>query len=118
MHTLTNDGALDNTLRSAVERFRRLLEREYDVEGIIVFGSQARGTAGPGSDVDVAVILRGEPRRFLATKLDMIDPAYEIYLKTGVDISPLPVWMEEWANPHRYPNPALLHDIGREGIRL
>ncbi len=34
----------------------RLVER-FDPDQIILFGSQARGTAGPGSDVDLLVIM-------------------------------------------------------------
>jgi predicted nucleotidyltransferase len=32
-------------------------ERDRDVLAVILFGSQARGDAGPGSDVDVCVVL-------------------------------------------------------------
>jgi len=35
---------------------RRLVER-FDPEQIILFGSHARGTAGPHSDVDLLVVL-------------------------------------------------------------
>lgn len=111
-------GELDDTVRSAVERFRRLLEREYEVEDIIVFGSQARGTAGPDSDTDVAVILRGEPKRFLPVKLAMSALSYDIFLDTDVNISPLPIWLGEWNDPANYPTPALLHSVATEGVRL
>lgn len=111
-------GELDDTVRSAVERFRRLLEREYEVEDIIVFGSQARGTAGPDSDTDVAVILRGEPKRFLPVKLAMSALSYDIFLDTDVNISPLPIWLGEWNDPANYSTPALLHSVATEGVRL
>ena len=64
------------------------------------------------------VLLRGEPQRFLPVKLAMTDIAYDIFIDTGVDISPLPVWMEEWQDPDSYPTPALLRDIANEGVRL
>jgi predicted nucleotidyltransferase len=42
---------------------RRAFEAETDVAYALLFGSRARGTAHPGSDVDVAVELaRGAPR--------------------------------------------------------
>lgn len=42
---------------------RRLVE-QFDPEQIILFGSQARGTAGPDSDVDLLVVtpLKGSKR--------------------------------------------------------
>ncbi len=38
------------------EMVRRLVER-FDPDQIILFGSHARGTAGPDSDVDLLVVL-------------------------------------------------------------
>lgn len=118
IETAPATGGLDVAVRTAVERFRRLLEREYEVTDVIVFGSQARGTAGPDSDTDVAVLLGGEPQRFLPVKLAMSALSYDIFLDTGVDISPLPIWLDEWNNPDDYPAPALLHDVASEGVRL
>jgi hypothetical protein len=66
----------------------------------------------------VAVLLRGEHRRFLSTKLDMADVAFDVLLDTGILVSPLPVWLDEWEHPETYSNPALLHNIDREGMRL
>jgi predicted nucleotidyltransferase len=36
-------------------------ERDPDVRAVILFGSQARGDAGPGPDVDVCVVLEAGP---------------------------------------------------------
>ncbi|MCW5237836.1 nucleotidyltransferase [Verminephrobacter eiseniae] len=44
--------------------------------------------------------------------------AYDALLETGIDISPLPVWLDQWEHPERCSNPALLHNIAREGVRL
>lgn len=41
-------------------RLREVLERHADVRVAYVFGSTARGTGGPLSDVDVAVLLTGD----------------------------------------------------------
>ena len=34
------------------------------------------------------------------------------------DISPLPVWMDEWEHPETYSNPRLLKNIANDGVRL
>jgi len=66
----------------------------------------------------VAVLLRGRPGRFAATKLALADLAYDVLLETGIRMQPLPIREEEWVHPERYSNPRLLHNIRREGVRL
>jgi predicted nucleotidyltransferase len=109
---------IDPETEKAVRRFLALISERYDMAGAIVFGSRARGTHRPDSDADVAVLLRGEHLRFLTTKLAMADVAFDVLLETGIAISPLPVWLDEWEHPETYLNPTLLRNIAREGIRL
>jgi uncharacterized protein len=109
---------IDHDTEEAVRRFLTLIADRYDMAGAIVYGSRARGTHRPDSDADVAVLLRGEHQRVLRTTLVMADVAYDVLLETGVNISPLPVWLDEWEHPENYANPALLHNIAREGVRL
>ena len=109
---------IDHVTEEAVRRFLSLIASRYDMAGAIVYGSRARGTHRPDSDADVAVLLNGEHQRFLTTKLAMADVAFDVLLETGVNISPLPVWLDEWDHPENYSNPALLRNIAREGVRL
>lgn len=109
---------LDPETAEAVRRFLDRIADRYDVAGAIVYGSRARGTHRPDSDADVAVLLRGEPQRFLDVKLDMADTAFDLQLETGILVSPLPVWVNEWSHPDRHTTPELLHTIDREGGRL
>ncbi|MCP5143097.1 MAG: nucleotidyltransferase domain-containing protein [Gammaproteobacteria bacterium] len=111
-------SALDPATDRAARRFLALVRASYAVDGAILFGSRARRDHHADSDADVAVLLRGRKAEFLSTKLAMADLAFDVLLETGVRVQPLPVWEEEWLNPERYPNPALLHNIAREGIRL
>ncbi|MEQ9107782.1 MAG: nucleotidyltransferase domain-containing protein [Limnobacter sp.] len=109
---------IDEHTEQAVLRFVSLLADRYDLAEVIVYGSRARGTHGTASDADVAVLLHGDHQRFLKTKLAMADIAFDVLLETGINISPLPVWLDEWEHPEEYANPALLRNIAREGIRL
>lgn len=109
---------IDHETEKAVQRFLALISERYDMAGAVVFGSRARGTHRPDSDADVAVILHGERQRFLTTKLAMADVAFDVLLETGIAISPLPVWLDEWEHPEAYSKPTLLRNIAREGIRL
>lgn len=110
--------SIDRNTEKAVRRFLVLLATRYDMAGAIVYGSRARGTHRPDSDADVAVLLKGEHQRVLPTTLAMADLAYDVLLEMGVNISPLPVWLDEWEHPESHSNPALLRNIAREGVRL
>jgi predicted nucleotidyltransferase len=109
---------LDEPTETAVRRFIESLSGRYDTAGAIVFGSRARGDHEPDSDADVAILLRGEHSRFLPTKLAMADLAFDVLLETGINISPLPIWLDEWEHPETYPNPDLLRNIAEQGVRL
>lgn len=109
---------LDPDTESAVRQFLAVLTPRFDVAGAIVFGSRARGTHRADSDADVAVLLNGDHERALPTTLAMADVAYDVLLDTGINISPLPIWRDQWDHPERFANPALLQNIAREGVRL
>ena len=109
---------LDTAAEHAVRRFLDLLSDRYDVAHVIVFGSRARGTHRKDSDLDLAVLLRGDPQRFLDVKQIMADVAFDAMLESQILISPLPIWMCEWDHPEGYSNPDLLRRIAAEGIWL
>ncbi len=109
---------LDQDTEQAVRRFIALIADRYEIAETIVYGSRARGIYRADSDADIAVLLRGEHQRFMAAKLDMADVAFDVLLETGILISPLPIWLEEWDHPEHYSNPALLKNIAKEGVRL
>ncbi len=108
--------ALDSDTEVAVRRFLTLIADRYDIAGALLYGSRARGTHHSDSDADLAVILRDEPQRVLPTALEMSDAAYEVLLETGINVAPLPVWLDEWTRPETHRNPALLRQIAAEGI--
>lgn len=109
---------IDKDTASAARLFIEKVASQYDFAGAILFGSRARKSHRPDSDADVAVLLHGIPGRFVSTKLAMADLAYDVLLKTGIRIQPLPIWEVEWEHPEGYSNPGLLRNIEREGIRL
>lgn len=111
------DHFIDPQTEQAARIFISRIAAEYDIAGAILFGSRARQTHHPYSDADVAVLLRGENHRFLPTKLAMADVAFDVLLDTGINISPLPIWLDKWEYPETYSNPRLLENIANEGIR-
>jgi predicted nucleotidyltransferase len=45
------------TLKAQIAHMVRRIVKEFDPEQVILFGSQARGDAGPDSDVDLLVVM-------------------------------------------------------------
>ncbi len=101
---------------ASIDLFVSRISARYEIEDVILYGSRARGTHRPDSDADVAVILRGENRRVLDTTLELADVAYDVLLETGINITPLPVWLTDWERPENHSNPALLAEIKADGI--
>ena len=110
----------DQKLVEAIQKFASLAANRYCLVEVWLFGSRARGTHVEESDVDVAVILQGARRdqRFLDVKLDMSDLAFDVLLESGLNISPFPIWEDEWANSGSHTNPSLLHNIKNEGVLI
>ncbi|MDE2514459.1 MAG: nucleotidyltransferase domain-containing protein [Rhodospirillales bacterium] len=104
--------------RRAIAAFLNRLRGTYDVSGSILFGSRARGEHRADSDLDLAVLLRGQRGDLVEAKLDMAGLAFDVLLETGILVQALPLWEEDLAHPERFSNPALLRRIEREGIRL
>lgn len=95
-------------LRAAARELRAV---RPDVERVLLFGSVARGDAVPGSDADVAVLLRDDSPLALARPMDR---ALEITqfegLGLGVDLVVLTRAEAEGS--------ALWETVQREGIEL
>jgi antitoxin ChpS len=104
--------------KQAIKSFEKRASAQYSLVKTILFGSRARNTHQSDSDIDVAVLIAGEPGQFVTTKLALDDIAYDVLLETGLRIQPFPIWMDEWNCPDRYSNPHLLKNIQREGIAL
>lgn len=59
------------TTQTAIRQMTHRIARRFKPDKIVLFGSHARGTAGPDSDVDLLVIMRiTSTRRRQATAID------------------------------------------------
>lgn len=88
---------MDITLNQATEKFVEELKAREEVEGIILFGSWARGNQRPGSDVDLIVIVNEGYKRAVESHYDQV---FEIiYLTSNAAI--------EYWNEHRDENARL-----------
>ena len=70
--------------RSADEYAARLLATRPEVEEIVVFGSFAKGTWAPGSDLDVLVLLSRSAKPFRERIPDLLPGPFPV----GLDLFP------------------------------
>ena len=110
-----SDHAIDPVTEAAVRCLLGLIAPRFPLARAILYGSRAHGTHRPDSDADLALLLRGRHGRLLPTTLALADLAYDVLLETGVNITPLPIWMDQWEHPETLANPDLLREIAREG---
>lgn len=83
------------------------------LEGILVFGSEARGEAGPDSDLDLMVLLQGPIR--LGKDLEIIvDALYPVQLELEAPIHAIPVARESFETGSF----ALYRNARQEGVFL
>jgi uncharacterized protein len=82
------------------------------IERVVLFGSRARGDAGPDSDYDVAVFLRDMSDRF-AELYRLADLSTDILGDTGEFVHAMPYRAGSY--DERTP---LMREIRREGIEL
>ena len=60
------------TAQTAIRRMTNRIAKRFKPDKIVLFGSHARGTAGPDSDVDLLVIMPlNGTRREMATSIGM-----------------------------------------------
>ena len=97
----TTNAAITDSLKTFFNDYREEVAAAY------LFGSIARGTAKPGSDVDVAVLFSGEHQPSLLGPETRLRGELERRLGRGVDLIAL----------NRAP-PDLIHRVLRDGILL
>jgi predicted nucleotidyltransferase len=96
-------------------RFRAALDAAYGsrLERAVLYGSRARGDAGPDSDYDIAVFLHDMPDRGAELKR-LAYLSTDILEDTGELVHAMPYLAGAYGDP-RMP---LMHEIRREGREL
>ncbi len=107
-----NETRVDDPI---LTRFRAALGKAYGprLERVVLYGSRARGDAGPESDYDIAVFLHDMPDR--AVELNRLaDLGTDILYDTGELVHAMPYL----AGAYNDPRMPLMHEIRREGRDL
>lgn len=112
MKTLA-DAPLSENDRAAIEAAAARLRATLPVARIVVYGSVARGEAGPESDIDLLVLttrpLTPDEARSVVSTL------YPIQLERGVVLSTLEIPLDEWEHGVYRVMP-LRTEIDRDGV--
>ena len=109
---MTTQGAVDITDSRLAEVLRRLIEA-YRPLRIYLFGSQARGDAGPDSDFDLLIVVPSSaPSEHLRSRL-----AYRTLRGTGIAADVL-VCTREYFEERAHIRPSLPGIVLREGRLL
>lgn len=96
-----------------VHELKRALTTEYGprLHSVVLFGSHARGSASPTSDVDVLVVLDGPVDVF--EELDRLgDLVHDLSVTHGQVVSLLPMSLDDYL--HR--TTPLLLNVRRDGV--
>ena len=114
--SLPSASWLSSTELEAIEKY---IHRASDCYGnnlgqVILFGSRARGEGNEESDIDIAVIIATGDRH---VRRELLDLATEIWLETGIKISPLILSSEEFETLSRM-GMGIIATIQKEGIKL
>ncbi len=116
---------LPRRVRAALADFQRRLLQLFpnDINQIILFGSYARGEAGPDSDVDVMVVVKWEEVRLPDGRWvswigdsrwrAIVHAAADTLLESGLDVAPVIVGEERFRSGFPLANRAK-----REGLVL
>ena len=103
------------TPTETLKKCKRSLERNYgsQFKGLILYGSAARDDAGPGSDVDLLVLL-SQPFDYFAELRRIVDLLYPIQLESDRLISAKPVPVDDFQRGRLQ----LYRNAKREGVVL
>ena len=94
---------------ASVERFLAIVRQRLRVDAAYLYGSQATGSAGPWSDIDVAVVSPDFSADLFQDRISLMQWAAVIDDR----IEPQPF------TPDRFsPNDPLASEISRNGVRL
>lgn len=104
--------------KGLIERYCQRLRGEFpdQVGQILLFGSYARGEAGPQSDIDLLIVLKSQDRRL---KKQVLDLAWEVMSDCGFKtfLSPIVFSKKDYDQYQRW-NSSFLTNVSQDAVPL
>jgi predicted nucleotidyltransferase len=107
------DKVLDNNTKKVLLACRDAVCQSYPDAHIILYGSLARGQAGPESDLDLLVLLNRQVTAEITRSIR--DMLYEMALQNDLVISVIVRSLDTWNSPV-WQATALYKEVVKEGI--
>lgn len=109
-------GALNEIEEKALNEFRTILSKTFGdkVKMLILYGSKARGDYSRESDIDVFVLL---DKSDFKVRDQIVDIAYDLFLKYEVLLSPRVINMDEYELLNRWQT-TFIKNLQRDGIKI
>jgi len=99
--------------RRAIEKAVRVLQSQFPVERVVLYGSKATGTDDAESDIDLLVLTTRDLDWRERSRI--VDALFDVQLELGVVISPLVISSREWSRG-RYTVLPIHDEIERYGV--
>jgi predicted nucleotidyltransferase len=109
------DKILNNRTKKVLLACRDAVYKSYPDARIVLYGSQARGQAGPESDLDLLVLLNREVSSEITRSIR--DMLYEIGLQNDLVISVIVRSLDTWNSPI-WQATSLYKEVEKEGIYI
>lgn len=83
---------------AVIKKISELMRRLFPEAKTILYGSQARNTATPNSDIDLLILLPDtyQSYDFVDRRDEIVDRLYDIEINDGIRISPLVLINSIW----------------------
>ena len=107
------DIKLSKKDRQGIAAAVKLLREQFPVEEVVLFGSKARGTDDPESDIDLLILTSHQIN--WQERHRLIDALFDIELAYDVVISTLVVPKEEWEQGYWRVLP-ITDEIEKDGV--
>ena len=102
-----------STLTSLAVQIRHSLKTiGVRVDGVILFGSRARGNPRSDSDYDIAILSRDFGKDRFSEGVLVNIHAHRVH----PDFEAIPIGLREWLNP--FPTSPIVHEIQKTGVTL
>lgn len=106
---------MDASIKQSINEFVRRLTGVGRIYSVVLFGSRARGTSGPYSDVDILLVVEKLPDSEFGRRKLAVEAAKPIFLEKYISISAVLMTKDEVLDGLESFNPLIL-EMAKDGV--